>query len=57
VLFSWRVYKIDYATIPHIGKITFCNTNNTNLELNKIALVFDDNDQYWGIQLTDRPVK
>ena len=57
VLYSWRVYKIDYASIPRRGKITFYNATIKNLELNKIALVLDDNDQYWGIQLTDRPVK
>jgi hypothetical protein len=56
VLYSWREYKIDYATIPDIGKITFYNADK-NLELNKIVLLFDDNDQYWGIELTDRPVK
>jgi hypothetical protein len=56
VLYSWREYKIDYATIPHMGKITFYNADQ-HLELNKIALLFDDNDQYWGIELTERPVK
>lgn len=56
VMYSWREYKIDYAIIPHIGKITFYNADQ-QLELNKIALIIDDNDQYWGIELTERPVK
>jgi hypothetical protein len=54
--YSWREYKIDYAIIPNIGEISFYNADKC-LELNKIAILCADNGQYWGVELTDRPVK
>ena len=55
-LYALHEYKIDYATIPDIGVISFYNSDIC-LELNKIAHLYDDNGQYWGVELTDHQVK
>lgn len=54
--YSWREYRIDFAIMPNGGKITFYDADEY-LELGRTVTLYDDNERYWGVELTDRPAR
>jgi len=52
--YSWREYRIEFAVMPNGGTVTF---NDNILELGRIVTMYDENGRYWGVELTDRPVR
>ena len=55
-IYSWREYRIDFAAMPNGGKIAFDISDET-LELGKKVTVVDNKERYWGVKLTEQPVK
>jgi hypothetical protein len=54
--YSWREYRIEFAVMPNGGKITFYDSDEL-LELDGLVTMHDDQERYWGVQLTDQVVK
>jgi len=51
-----RVYKIQFAIMPNSGKVSF-NDPYEALKLGEIVTMVDDDKRYWGIELTNCPVR
>lgn len=54
---SIRVYYIEKAYFDNGDIITFYDSYGDSLELNKKVGIYDDNDNYWKIELTDKKAK
>jgi hypothetical protein len=54
--YSWREYRMQFAVMPNGGRITFYHADEY-LQLGKIVTLFDDNESYWGVELTDQLVR
>ena len=52
----YREYKIEFATMPNGGKVTFFDSNEP-LYIGQMVIMFDDKQRYWGVELTKRKAK
>jgi hypothetical protein len=55
-VYSWREYRVDFAIMPNGGRVT-CLDSDEYLRLGKKVNLFDDDGNYWGVELTDQPVR
>lgn len=54
---SIKVYYIEKAYFDNGDIITFYDSYGDSLVLNKKVGIYDDNDNYWKIELTDKKAK